>query len=103
MSCSGPTSGLWRLRILLIFSLFWVAPALACGSFAPRPTPTPTLLAQTGGPIDPQIESGSDAATATPVALVPTPLPITAPPTPTAGPTATLAPPPVAGTVLQPG
>jgi uncharacterized protein YgiM (DUF1202 family) len=33
----------WPLRVFFVLSLLWGAPTLACGSFAPRPTPTPTL------------------------------------------------------------
>lgn len=35
----------WGARILLALSVLWLAPSLACGSFAPRPTPTPTFAA----------------------------------------------------------
>jgi uncharacterized protein YgiM (DUF1202 family) len=39
----------WQLRLLFGVSLIWLAPALACGSFAPRPTPTPTTPVVIGG------------------------------------------------------
>lgn len=32
----------WKARMLLAFSVIWLAPTVACGSFAPRPTPTPS-------------------------------------------------------------
>lgn len=40
----GRTSSV-RLRLLLGLSVLWLAPTLACGSFAPRPTPTPSPVA----------------------------------------------------------
>ncbi len=43
VSKSARLSRTWKLRALFAFSLLWVGPTLACGSFAPRPTPTPTL------------------------------------------------------------
>jgi len=34
-----------KTRLVLGFSVIWLAPTLACGSFAPRPTPTPSPVA----------------------------------------------------------
>lgn len=92
------------LRLLLALSLLWLLPALACGSFAPRPAPTPTAstadtffptTTATAGPGEP--EAGTE-----PILQV-TP----APPQPTnttaAAPTATFTAIPVPGTALQAG
>jgi len=35
-----------QARLLVAVSVLWAAPVIACGSFAPRPTPTPTVPAQ---------------------------------------------------------
>lgn len=89
----------WQVRALLAVSLIWLAPTVACGSFAPRPTPTPTL--------PPLSTAASDAATATPVIdLGQTPVPDVAAATHTPAPTATFTVTPVPGTALavgQPG
>lgn len=51
---SAPKLG-WRMRVLLAVSVIWLLPTLACGSFAPRPTPTPTVpAAVVAGPATPQ-------------------------------------------------
>ena len=98
-----PLRQLWRLRSLLLLSLLWLAPALACGSFAQRPTPTPTTP-PTAAPV---IQVNPDAATpavATPLPQLPTDTPVpqaAAPITATAAPAAPAAPP--AGNVLAPG
>ena len=92
------------LRLLLALSLLWLLPALACGSFAPRPAPTPTAstsdsffptTTETAGVGEP--EAGTE-----PILQV-TP----APPQPTntiaLAPTATFTATPVPGTALQSG
>lgn len=80
----------WRtLTALLVLSLLWLGPTLACGSFAPRPTPTPTPL-----PTDtPQTAA---TPTAAPALLEPTA-------TFTPNPTATFTPTPQPGTELMVG
>ena len=89
-------SNLWRLRALLILSLIWIAPSLACGSFAPRPTPTPTL--------PPQIGSTTPMSSGEPqVTTVPTQALVIVTETPTVSPTATQAPTPQPGTALAAG
>ncbi len=85
---------LWRLRLLAVLSLMWLGPTLACGSFAPRPTPTPTL--------PPEVASPPTSLAEPPVTELPTPLP-PAPATPPPGPTPTFTPTPVPGTALAPG
>lgn len=84
----------WRLRVLLVLSLIWLAPTLACGSFAPRPTATPTLPPLTEQPPavvgEPEVQSVT-----TPAAVVAE--------TPTPAPTATFTPTPQPGTVLAAG
>jgi hypothetical protein len=88
---------IWRLRGLLVVSLIWLAPTLACGSFAPRPTPTPT------SPPTPT-ESGQPATSAEPmVQPVSTPFPQAPVDTPTPGPTSTFTPTPLPGTALAAG
>ncbi|RIK42892.1 MAG: hypothetical protein DCC55_07440 [Chloroflexi bacterium] len=76
----------WQLRVLFGISLIWLAPALACGSFAPRPTPTPTTQVVIGGSAVDQPSTPGDApALATPepqIELADTPTP-TLVPTPT--------------------
>ncbi|MBW7881175.1 MAG: SH3 domain-containing protein [Caldilineaceae bacterium] len=86
----------WKLRLLFATSLIWAAPALACGSFAPRPTPTPTL---------PPIETNVAPATeATPlIDFNATPAAVAAVETPTPEATATFTPTPVPGTALSIG
>jgi uncharacterized protein YgiM (DUF1202 family) len=86
----------WQVRALLAVSLIWLAPTLACGSFAPRPTPTPTL--------PPVSTAVSDVPTATPVInLDQTPIPEVAADTPTAAPTATFTVTPIPGSALAVG
>lgn len=104
--------GLTRLRllgkgslpVLMALSLLWLAPALACGSFAPRPTPTPTI--STPDTFFPTITAtagaGEPEASTQPILETPAPE-IVATDTPVAEPTATPAPTPAPGTVLQPG
>ena len=87
---------LW-LRILLAVSLIWLIPTLACGSFAPRPTPTPTLP-----PAPDQIDQGAVLGEPS-VQPVPTPIASTPVDTPTPAPTATFTPTPVPGTALSSG
>ncbi|HMN28574.1 MAG TPA: SH3 domain-containing protein [Caldilineaceae bacterium] len=90
----------WPARVLFALSLLWLAPTLACGSFAPRPTPTPTnpVVVVGGESSDPTVvgtpaapslaeQSSAAAPTETPT-LVPTP---TATFTPTAQPGTALA------------
>ncbi|MCB0046726.1 MAG: SH3 domain-containing protein [Caldilineaceae bacterium] len=90
----------WSVRVALAFSILWLAPTLACGSFAPRPTPTPTL--PTAGQVDQAGgQTGSDPAAGIVLQEVtPTPLPTN---TPEAAPTATFTPTPVPGTALAVG
>lgn len=104
--------GLTRLRllgkgslpVLMALSLLWLAPALACGSFAPRPTPTPTISTpDTFFPTIPATASaGEPEASTQPILETPAPE-IVATDTPVAEPTATPVPTPAPGTVLQPG
>lgn len=83
-----------RSRLLLAASLLWAAPVLACGSFAPRPTPTPTVaapLAVTPAPesVTPtpplvivdatSVFSGTELATAPLTATLPTTATVAAP------------------------
>ncbi len=90
----------WQLRVLFGLSLIWLGPVLACGSFAPRPTPTPTTavvipdITTAGAPSEPNVGL-VDAPTAEPT---PTPTMI---PLATEAETATPAPP--AGNVLAVG
>ncbi|HXF63612.1 MAG TPA: SH3 domain-containing protein [Caldilineaceae bacterium] len=100
-------AALGRLRILLAASLIWLAPTIACGSFAPRPTPTPTLPT----PVDPAITeaiTGAELAQSAPTPLPPpptdtpvptTPVTTTTPITPTDQPTVA----PTGGAVLAKG
>lgn len=92
------------LRWLMALLLLWLLPGLACGSFAPRPTPTPTAstpdtffpLTATS-PSEGEPEAGIQPilqVTQTP--LIPTDTPVTEP-------TATFTATPVPGTVLQAG
>ncbi len=93
VSCIKP---FWQLRILLALSLLWLAPTLACGSFAPRPTATPTLppvveqppTAASSG--EPEVQA---VATQAPAAIA----------TATPAPTATFTPTPIPGTALSAG
>lgn len=88
----------WPLRILLAISLIWLGPTLACGSFAQRPTPTPTnpVVIDGGGQVG--LPDAPDAvATPEPQALptdTPTLLPIA---------TETFTPTPQPGTALAIG
>ena len=87
----------WQLRALLAVSLIWLAPTLACGSFAERPTPTPTPLAVSGeATVEPTGPSGGPVTLATPLLPVSTD-------TPTPEPTATFTPTPIPGTALAIG
>ncbi len=72
------------LRLLLAFSLLWIVPALACGSFAPRPTPEPTETPPTEveGPV--VVEEPTAPAVEPTATLIPTPEPTEAPVTETA-------------------
>jgi uncharacterized protein YgiM (DUF1202 family) len=76
----------WQLRVLFGLSLIWLGPTLACGSFAPRPTPTPTTAVvipdatSAGAPSEPTI----GLAEVPTVEPTPTPTMI---PLPTEGPT----------------
>lgn len=76
------------LACLFALSLIWLGPTLACGSFAPRPTPTPTAplanMPNTGGAVTPTPETQ-----ATPLPVAPT---VTEAPTPTPTFTATVVP-----------
>lgn len=88
----------WPLRILLGVSLIWLGPTLACGSFAQRPTPTPTNPvvvggdAQVGLPNTPEAVSTPEAQT--PPTETPTLVPL---------PTETFTPTPQPGTALAVG
>lgn len=81
-------SQVWQVRMLLALSLTWIAPTLACGSFAPRPSPTPTPPVATVAPELPgaAVDPAQAAAPAPPVQLAATDTPIPAP-TPTFTPT----------------
>jgi len=85
------------LYLFLAFSLLWLGPALACGSFAPRPTPTPTRPPVTLlTPASPAVPGQGGAATPTPGLVLPT---ATLPPQPTA----TFTPTPLPGTAIVVG
>ncbi|MEZ4863961.1 MAG: SH3 domain-containing protein [Caldilineaceae bacterium] len=82
-------------------ALLWLLPALACGSFAPRPTPTPTaneaetfFPAPNGTPSDTPEPS---LQVLTPAVIAPTATPLVL------APTATFTPAPAPGTALQAG
>jgi|GEM_PF-417703 len=87
----------WQMRIFLGISIIWLGPTLACGSFAPRPSPTPTAVVTVLEPATVPAIGGPLAApiTAT-LALLPTEAPTLAP-----TPTFTATPPP--GTALAQG
>lgn len=88
----------WQLRILFAGALIWLTPTLACGSFAPRPSPTPTTpITVAGG--DDQAAPGE-----TPIAATPEPLAFaTETPTLLPTPTETFTPTPQPGTALAVG
>lgn len=75
-------------------ALIWGAPTLACGSFADRPTPTPTPPSTES--VEPSGPSGGPVALETPI------LPLIID-TPTPEPTATFTPTPIPGTALMIG
>lgn len=85
----------------LLLSLLWLIPALACGSFAPRPTPTPTVVTP-NEPFAATAESGNADASPT-TALVVTPASLIPTSTPEPIPTPTFTVTPVPGTALQAG
>lgn len=86
-----------RLRLLFAAALIWGAPTLACGSFASRPTPTPTPLTEAAdSTVEPTGPSGGPVAQQTPILPVETD-------TPTPEPTATFTPTPIPGTALSAG
>ena len=83
-------ASLWRLRMLLVLSLLWLVPSLACGCAAPTPTPTRRPPRQPGSqPADLRCSRWR------------TPIPL--PDTPTPAPTATFTPTPIPGTALAAG
>jgi uncharacterized protein YgiM (DUF1202 family) len=88
-----------KVAALLVLSLLWIAPILACGSFQPRPTPSPT-------PNLTQTAISGDAAvlvpTNTPGILEAAPV-IDPTATFTPEPTPTITPTPIPGTVLEVG
>lgn len=84
----------WQLRLLLALSLLWLAPTLACGSFAPRPTATPTL---------PPVIEQPPASVGEPEVQTATPDPLSEAETPTPAPTSTFTPTPLPGTVMASG
>ncbi len=97
----------WQARVLLALSVIWLAPTVACGSFAPRPSPTPSppatpILAPATGET-PVV--GAPTAAALVVQDPPTPTPllpvVVEPPADGAAPPA--APAPAGGTVLAAG
>lgn len=96
--------GKGSLSLFMTLSLLWLAPALACGSFAPRPTPTPTVSTpDTFFPTTTAtVSAGEPEASTQPILETPA-APLVATDTPVVEPTATLAPTPIPGTVLQPG
>ncbi|MEZ4617674.1 MAG: SH3 domain-containing protein [Caldilineaceae bacterium] len=81
--------------------MLWLVPALACGSFAPRPTPTPTNVV----PSEPFATTGTDGGSggaATPAVVVTAP-PLIPTDTPAPLPTPTFTVTPQPGTALQAG
>lgn len=95
------------MKVLLAFSALWLAPTLACGSFAPRPTPTPSPIAP---PTDIAASVETPDIAPTPILVIDeTPLPAAGNAfTSTTGvvdpaPTDTPAPPTPAPNVLAPG
>lgn len=87
----------WQLRVMAAISLIWVAPALACGSFAPRPTPTPTQPVATPS----EMVTGAAATPNIGGPVVDATAPVAEPPAPEATPTP--APTPMPGTALAVG
>lgn len=85
----------WKVRALFAVSLIWLGPTLACGSFAPRPTPTPTTPPVADTP-------AAVAPTSTPLIQLDA-TPVVEAATPTAAPTATFTPTPIPGTALANG
>jgi SH3-like domain-containing protein len=86
-----------KLRLLFAIALIWGAPTLACGSFATRPTPTPTLpVTAAESTVEPTGPSGGPVALQTPILPVDTD-------TPTPEATATFTPTPIPGTALAIG
>jgi hypothetical protein len=84
-----------KLRALIAVSLIWLGPTLACGSFAPRPTPTPTT---------PPVVDTPAAAAPTDAPLIQLDnTPVAEAATPTAAPTATFTATPIPGTALAAG
>lgn len=96
--------GKGSLSLFMTLSLLWLVPALACGSFAPRPTPTPTVSTSDTffPPATATAGAGEPEASTQPILETPA-APVVATNTPVAEPTATVAPTPIPGTVLQPG
>ena len=93
-------------RILLAISLIWVFPTLACGSFAPRPTPTPTTAALRADlPAEGILATSETTAPDGDQAAIATPVAENAAPTQTATPvaTATFTATPIPGSILVAG
>ena len=91
--------------ILLAFSLIWLGPTLACGSFAPRPTSTPSLSPTIAPLVDasnPETSGAAAAEDTAPGSTQPTPLPPPPAdtPVPLPTPTFTATPPPGAALVI---
>ena len=91
----GALSPKWKIRALLAVALIWLGPTLACGSFAPRPTPTPT--------VPPVVEATTVEPTEAAPLVQLNATPEVAAATPTAAPTATFTPTPIPGTALAVG
>jgi len=93
-------TSVWRLRVFFACSLLWLLPLIACGSFAPRPTPIPTNTIV--GIVN---EQSSGSLSTRELLVQPTVTPILLLPTstlqPEALPTATQT--PIPGTVLSVG
>ncbi len=90
----------WQLRLLFAVSLIWLAPALACGSFAPRPLPPATVAVVT--PVDPQVSTEGTGGPVTEESITPT-LALLATETPLPAPTPTFTATAVPGTALAKG
>jgi len=68
--------------LFLAMSSLWLGPGLACGSFAPRPTPTPPSITQAADAAAPTaVGDGSAPADSTPIPIIATntPLPVATP------------------------